>query len=85
MPRHVHFTGICSTVIETSTPTRPASAPQTTMQRDTDIERLKKKVEELTRELREKTLVADEATTKLDAANKRIESLEARCKKTTGD
>jgi chromosome segregation ATPase len=41
------------------------------MQRDTEIERLEKKIEEL--------------TTKLDAANKRIESLEARCKKTTGD
>jgi chromosome segregation ATPase len=55
------------------------------MQRDTDIERLEKKVEELTRELGEKIRAADEATTKLDAANKRIESLEARCEKTTGD
>jgi chromosome segregation ATPase len=86
MPRHVHFTRICSTVIETSTDTNTTRiSPQTTMQRDTDIERLEKKVEELTRELGEKTRVADEATTKLSAANARIQSLEARCEKTTSD
>jgi predicted RNase H-like nuclease (RuvC/YqgF family) len=66
MPRHVHFLGICSTVIETLTDTNTTRiSPQTTMQRDTEIESLEKKIEELTRELREKTRAADEATTKL--------------------